>query len=416
MAKGDGTITELFDKDGKSYSPKHWRVQVYFGRNPVTGRYDRATETVRGTKADAVKVRDRLRQERDNGISADGAKMTFAELADMWLDSRLKDETLSESTLDTDKREKKKLCAVIGGAKLSTIRPHTVELALEELERQFIDRNGKMPSGSTRCKWYQHFDQIMQRAVDYDLILRNPVDRVKAPKQTNDTERQSLDLEQATGLLDKLNSAEEAEYAAFEEKEQRRIDRGAGDEERTQIRGLSKISRLIGVRIGLATGERYGEIIGLTWEHVDLNGGVIHVAQSLKRLSNKLGKPKTKKSRRKIAIDAETVAHLKRWKSFQLDVLSEFGITAKKQEKMPVCCSNVGGWLNNANLGRWWREWREKVGCSGFTIHELRHTNASQLVSSGFDPVTIIAMMGWSSIRMLDVYAHPQEKDRKSVV
>lgn len=33
MAKGDGSITEVLRSDGKSHSPKRWRVCVSFGND-----------------------------------------------------------------------------------------------------------------------------------------------------------------------------------------------------------------------------------------------------------------------------------------------------------------------------------------------------------------------------------------------
>lgn len=36
MAKGDGSIREVKTKDGKSYRPKKWRIEVSFGFDPST--------------------------------------------------------------------------------------------------------------------------------------------------------------------------------------------------------------------------------------------------------------------------------------------------------------------------------------------------------------------------------------------
>lgn len=50
MAKGDGGIQEL--RRGV------WRVSVSAGNNPATGKRQRVTRVVHGTKAEARKVRD----------------------------------------------------------------------------------------------------------------------------------------------------------------------------------------------------------------------------------------------------------------------------------------------------------------------------------------------------------------------
>lgn len=60
MAKGDGGIQQL--ERGK------WRVFVDAGKDPVTGKRRRVTRIVNGSKADARKVRDRIRGELEGGI------------------------------------------------------------------------------------------------------------------------------------------------------------------------------------------------------------------------------------------------------------------------------------------------------------------------------------------------------------
>ena len=40
MAKGDGSITEVKKPDGTSYAPKHWKVRIDLGTNPITGKRD----------------------------------------------------------------------------------------------------------------------------------------------------------------------------------------------------------------------------------------------------------------------------------------------------------------------------------------------------------------------------------------
>jgi integrase len=40
------------------------------------------------------------------------------------------------------------------------------------------------------------------------------------------------------------------------------------------------------------------------------------------------------------------------------------------------------------------------------TPHTLRHTFASRLLASGVDPIMATKLGGWSSIKMLDRYAH----------
>lgn len=100
--------------------------------------------------------------------------------------------------------------------------------------------------------------------MDYDIILRNPVAKVEAPK-VDPVDRRSLTTEQAQDLLAKVNEAEEEAYSnrnQIEERQQRRGDTS----ERSYLRGMSQISRVMAVRIAMATGLRRGEVVGLTWK------------------------------------------------------------------------------------------------------------------------------------------------------
>ena len=48
----------------------------------------------------------------------------------------------------------------------------------------------------------------------------------------------------------------------------------------------------------------------------------------------------------------------------------------------------------------------QRAGLSKVTPHTLRHTFASRLLASGVDPIMATKLGGWSSIKMLDRYAH----------
>jgi integrase len=59
---------------------------------------------------------------------------------------------------------------------------------------------------------------------------------------------------------------------------------------------------------------RRGELLGLTWLALDLEGGTLRVEQQLvpTRGGVSFGPPKSKRSRRTVAIDAETVEALRK--------------------------------------------------------------------------------------------------------
>jgi integrase len=67
------------------------------------------------------------------------------------------------------------------------------------------------------------------------------------------------------------------------------------------------------------TGARRGEILGLSWEDVDLEAGAIGISHSMTYLAGKvtLDAPKTFGSRRRVVLDSRTVLVLRRQKSHQ---------------------------------------------------------------------------------------------------
>ena len=159
-----------------------------------------------------------------------------------------------------------------------------------------------------------------------------------------------------------------------------------------------------GVRIALATGMRRGEIVGLVWGNVDLKRSRIRVSQTV-TVYDEVKKPKSEAGKRLVNIDAYTVEHLKAWKARQKAELAKIAIV--QDETTPVCCSDIGGYMNPMNYSRWWRVFAKNAGFEGLHLHELRHTQATQLVASGVDMKTIQHRLGHSSASLtMNLYAH----------
>ena len=69
------------------------------------------------------------------------------------------------------------------------------------------------------------------------------------------------------------------------------------------------------------TGIRRGELLGLDWEAVDLDAGRLAITRTLIEGTGapRFSEPKTKRGRRSIALDSETVGALREHREHQLD-------------------------------------------------------------------------------------------------
>ncbi len=370
---GIGTI----EKRGRG----SWRIRFNLGIDKETGKYKYTPwRTVKGTKADATAARERYRQELEGGLKLDADRMTFSIYAERWADNRRDMGTLSPSSLRLDKQIITILNEYIGSMSLSEIDALTIETMLATHSKQ----KGASPDQLHRM--YFKLKQILEDAVNKDYILRNPCNKVKAPKVPRPDLRY-------------LSAAEvQRLMRALADTEQNHVDKYRPDYARQTVTH----SHVMAVRLALATGMRRGEILGLSWGSVGLDTGNLRITQSM--TSDGLRKPKTQNSNRLLSLDANTMQRLRAWKEEQGAFLSSLGIT--QCLTTPVISNEIGGRHDPAHFSRWWRMFTAANGFKGLKLHELRHTQATLLFGQGMDIKTVQNRLGHTmASTTLDVYA-----------
>lgn len=139
--------------------------------------------------------------------------------------------------------------------------------------------------------------------------------------------------------------------------------------------------------IAAYTGMRYGEIIGLTWDNVDLDSNTINVVQQFGAIDyNKYAlKPlKSKNSYRQLPIPPVLARILKDYKGTY----------------------STGRLFNNRISSSWGASQIMKSFLPNNSIHDLRHTYATKLLSNGVDIKTVSALLGDSLQTVLKTYVH----------
>ena len=398
--KGDGSCTQRgLDKNGIPI----YEVTVYGGFNPVKRRYDKRTRRVHGTKADAMRVRDELKAEIEGGIIRGADAETFHDFAWTWYRKRKADGEVSASTLECNRYALEVLDDYIGSCKLKDITPVLVDGLYSAI------REERKLSGSTMKQVHTALGHVLRRAVDLGYVMSNPLDRVRAPKAGNN-DRKSLDFEQVARLREKVGEAWAAEVANFEGKEQRRNVRG-DKSSRLYVRDVRPLSCIIAVLLGLATGARRGEVLALTWADVDLDREAVRINKTITG-KMEIKEPKTRAGIRTIAIDHKTARMLAEWKERQRGILAL--LRQIQGSASPVCIGSTGGYLEPHNFSNWFRRFRAWAGFPKLRFHELRHTQATVLLSRRVDVKTVSSRLGHSSASItLDMYADAMpETDR----
>ncbi len=150
------------------------------------------------------------------------------------------------------------------------------------------------------------------------------------------------------------------------------------------------------------TGLRRGELIGLQWGDVDLEGRYLLVRRAVVR--SKVGLPKSNKIRR-VDLSSQLCAELvARREVRELEAMSN-GQTLRLDE--PVFLSPMGFRWDERNLEKPWYQVLKASGIRRVRLHDLRHTFASQLIEQGAHPKYIQEQLGHASITMtMDTYGH----------
>lgn len=161
--------------------------------------------------------------------------------------------------------------------------------------------------------------------------------------------------------------------------------------------------------VGVAVGLRRGELLGLRWEDVDFDVGVLRVRQTVQRLAGVpglvTGPPKSSRSRRTIPLPEITVETLHRHREAQsAEPVKAEGRAAGSGV---VFTSTVGTMLEPRNVSRLFDELQAKAGVRRIRFHDLRHTCASMLLAQSVQPRVVMDVLGHSQLAItMDIYGH----------
>lgn len=373
---GRGTI--------QSVGPKKWRLRFSCGKDPATGKYRTITETFIGTKRDAERRMEEIRQKAEGGAVPNADKMTYAELSDAFHTAREEAGERRPATLSKDRNIERHIVGVIGEYRIGDIMPATLTDLYSRLRA-----NGVGEATVANC--HRQVRQILGYAVKARYISFNPATALPATPKQPVPERPRFDQEE----IDRLYSC---------------------------IASLPLDAYSLGMLLAFHTGMRLGEVCGLTWRDVDLDHRVLYVERQ-RTNTGEIAPLKTKSSRRSLYIDSVIAARLEKWHDIQLHELEELTRPASEgalsiellrdlrekygqNDDTPVLTNKAGHWLDTPKLSRTFKKLCKDNGLGDLTFHSLRHLHFTiQATALHTDIKTVQQRGGWSTSTIpLDVY------------
>jgi integrase len=215
--------------------------------------------------------------------------------------------------------------------------------------------------------------QALDEAVRWGIVGRNVGKATKGPKDTTRRAGRTLTPDQAKALLEAAKT--------------------------------HRLGALYVVMLSL--GLRRGEALGLRWDDIDFEEGILTVRQAMRYEAGRVfaGEVKTPKSRRSVNVPDELLRVLKAHRAAQADERLKAG--ELWVDSGLVFTTELGHAVDPRNIGHDFNKLCEAAGLDHWRPHELRHSAASLMLAAGVPIEVVSNVLGHASIRMTaDVYGH----------
>lgn len=367
---------------GKSYT-----FTVALGMD-LNGKQIRKTTTFIPPEGMTEKKADKLAKEeyikfreRCKGLASFNENMRFAELAEeffkVYAPNKLKETTAYHYKHYSDAR----FLPYFGNMKLKDIST----AMLTDFFNNMTDQHGRKLKPSSVKRIYSYMQTMWTFAVNQRIIKESPCKGVILPSSALAAEHDSRKKF--------LSETELPEFMQLFDEDT--------DFERE-------------IKILLLTGMRSGECLGLKWENIDFENRMIHITHTLSCVSGDkfLTTPKTKTSKRYIAMSSTVYELLKQQRLDQMKLQLAFGSLFKHPEM--VFTNHEGDYVDLNYLNKRFKKHLAGTKFETMTLHCLRHSNATLLLNSGVDLKIVSEHLGHSEIAVTaDIYTDVLESSKR---
>lgn len=370
-ASGAGTIRKkTVTKGGKPYN--YWEARYTLGFDQMTGKQIQRSITGKTQKEVAQKLRE-ITAEIDQGTYQEPTKMTLGEWLEIWLKDYsvnlkpMTQQTYSEQVQNHIKPE-------LGRIKLKDLKTHMIQRFYNSMT------TGDKPLAAKTIKnIHGVLHRALNQAVSNNLIRVNPAAACVLPK------------------------VQKPEIKPLEPGEIYRILQEAKEDDYQNL-----------VTVALFTGMRQGELLGLSWDCVDFETGVITVKQQLQHKDGKyfLCSPKSNKPRK--MLPAPVVMDALKAEQEKQRLAQQQAREIWSNPFNLVFTDASGKNLVRRTVVKHFKAIAERADAGDARFHDMRHSFAVASLLAGDDVKTVQENLGHATAAFtLDVYGHVTEQMRR---
>lgn len=147
--------------------------------------------------------------------------------------------------------------------------------------------------------------------------------------------------------------------------------------------------------LAINSGVRAGEVWGLQPKDIVQDGEVLLIQRQFDRIKKSF-RPTKGKSNRRVPCNSRLLSELQ--SLIRDEKIDKDAVIFRNQKGMPICHDNFAKRAFNQDIEEW--------GGPSIRFHDLRHTAATLMISSGLDLKTVQSICGHEEIRTTMNYAH----------
>jgi integrase len=371
----------------KKRGQNSWLLVVELGYDAKGKRIQR-TKTVKITDPALIRAPKRLQEHLnteltkfkimvETGVYLNPGKMTFNDFLKDWERNFVQIELEEKTIVSYLFHSKKRIAPYFGHMFMEQIKSMHILNFMDTLRQPNARLDGSGPLKSASLVYnYRVLKSIFTKAVEWKVILDNPMTGIKKPKEDDIREMEVYDEKEIKKLFEALS--------------------------------LESLSLRTAITLAITTGMRRGEIAGLEWTKINLELGHIYITQTIPQMKNGspiLKSPKNGKPR-KIALSESLLIELRLFYAERESERSELQDQWADGKHSFVFCHPDGKPYDPGWFTKQWIDFHRRHLLKPIRLHDLRHTSVSWMIYKKVHSEAIAKRVGHSNIKMLEIYGH----------